>query len=77
MRHYRDKVVSVFVGPCRFRAELQNNKEIAPTRWLAPIRHFLGYSDPRNGWDPRNALIPDQRLQEFFRPSFQAAIDSG
>ncbi|HEX8504234.1 MAG TPA: glycoside hydrolase family 3 N-terminal domain-containing protein [Hymenobacter sp.] len=57
--------------------ELQENKDIAPNRVAACGKHFLGYSDPRNGWDRTNALIPDQRLQEFFRPSFQAAIDAG
>ena len=56
---------------------MQTNKEIAPYKVAACGKHFLGYSDPRNGWDRTNALISDQRLQEFFRPSFQAAIDSG
>ncbi|HEX8327698.1 MAG TPA: glycoside hydrolase family 3 N-terminal domain-containing protein [Hymenobacter sp.] len=57
--------------------ELQENKDILPEKVAACGKHFLGYSDPRNGWDRTNALIPDQRLQEFFRPSFQAAIDAG
>ncbi|WP_375419549.1 glycoside hydrolase family 3 N-terminal domain-containing protein [uncultured Hymenobacter sp.] len=57
--------------------ELQGNQDIAPFKVAGCGKHFLGYSDPRNGWDRTNALIPDQRLQEFFRPSFQAAIDAG
>ncbi|GAB3241326.1 glycoside hydrolase family 3 N-terminal domain-containing protein [Hymenobacter seoulensis] len=60
-----------------FVRELQENQDIAPYKVAACGKHFLGYSDPRNGWDRTNALIPDQRLQEFFRPSFQAAMDAG
>jgi beta-glucosidase len=60
-----------------FVHELQENKEIAPYKVAASGKHFLGYSDPRHGWDRTSAQISDQRLQEFFRPSFQAAIDAG
>ena len=59
-----------------FVKELQGNSEIAPYKVAGCGKHFLGYSDPRNGWDRTNALISDQRLQEFFRPAFQAAIDA-
>lgn len=44
---------------------------------VACAKHFLGYSDPRTGFDRSPAQISRQRLQEFFRPSFQAAIDAG
>ncbi|WP_158011000.1 glycoside hydrolase family 3 N-terminal domain-containing protein [Hymenobacter lapidarius] len=71
-----DPLVASRMGAA-FVRELQNNKEIAPYKVAGSGKHFLGYSDPRNGWDRTNALIPDQRLQEFFRPSFQAAIDAG
>ena len=71
-----DPLVAATLGTA-FTVELQTNTEIAPYKVAACGKHFLGYSDPRNGWDRTNALIPDQRLQEFFRPSFQAAIDSG
>ncbi|MDO7874509.1 glycoside hydrolase family 3 N-terminal domain-containing protein [Hymenobacter sp. ASUV-10] len=57
--------------------EIQGNTEIAPYKVAACGKHFLGYSDPRNGWDRTNALIPAQRLQEFFRPPFQAIVDAG
>ncbi|QIX60126.1 beta-glucosidase [Hymenobacter sp. BT18] len=60
-----------------FVKELQENKDIAPYKVAGCGKHFLGYSDPRNGWDRTNAHISEQRLQEFFRPSFQAAIDAG
>ena len=71
-----DPLVAATLGAA-FVRELQTNTEIAPYKVAACGKHFLGYSDPRNGWDRTNALIPGQRLQEFFRPSFQAAIDAG
>ena len=71
-----DPLVAATLGAA-FTRELQGNQEIAPYKVAGCGKHFLGYSDPRNGWDRTNALIPDQRLQEFFRPSFQSAIDSG
>ncbi len=71
-----DPLVAATLGTAYVR-ELQTNAEIAPYKVAACGKHFIGYSDPRNGWDRTNALIPDQRLQEFFRPSFQAAMDAG
>ncbi|WP_310398142.1 glycoside hydrolase family 3 N-terminal domain-containing protein [Hymenobacter sp.] len=71
-----DPLVASVLGAAYVR-ELQTNTEIAPYKVAGSGKHFLGYSDPRNGWDRTNALIPDQRLQEFFRPPFQAAIDAG
>lgn len=71
-----DPLVAATLGAA-FVKELQGNTEIAPYKVAGCGKHFIGYSDPRNGWDRTNALIPDQRLQEFFRPSFQAAIDAG
>ena len=71
-----DPLVAATLGTAYVK-ELQTNTEIAPYKVAACGKHFIGYSDPRNGWDRTNALIPDQRLQEFFRPSFQAAIDAG
>jgi beta-glucosidase len=43
----------------------------------ACAKHFIGYSDPKSGWDRSPAEIPDQILREFFIPSFKAAIDAG
>ena len=70
-----DPLVAATLGAACMR-EIQTNTEIASYRKAACGKHFLGYSDLRNGWDRTNTLIPDQRLQEFFRPSFQAAIDA-
>lgn len=40
-------------------------------------KHFLGYSDPRTGFDRSPAYIPPQRLREIFVPPFRAAVDAG
>lgn len=46
-------------------------------RTLLGGKHFLGYSDLRIGWDRTVAEISDQRIEDFFQPYFQTAIDSG
>lgn len=56
---------------------LQNNKEILPYKVAGCGKHFLGYSDPKSGWDRSPAEIPDQALREFFLPSFRAAVHAG
>ncbi|MFL5727883.1 MAG: beta-glucosidase family protein [Cytophagaceae bacterium] len=43
----------------------------------ACAKHFIGYSDPKSGWDRSPAEIPDQILREFYLPSFKAAADAG
>ena len=43
----------------------------------ACAKHFIGYSDPKSGWDRSPAEIPEQHLREFFLPSFRAAISAG
>ncbi len=61
----------------RFVHTLQENPQTRPYKQAACAKHFLGYSDPRSGWDRTPAMIPDQQLYEFFVPAFQAAIDAG
>ncbi|MEO1653937.1 MAG: glycoside hydrolase family 3 protein, partial [Bacteroidota bacterium] len=61
-----------------FTKELEKaSEDIAPYRQAACVKHYIGYSDPRNGWDRRPAWIPDQHLYEFYVPSFKAVIDAG
>lgn len=55
----------------------QGNDEIEPYHVAATAKHFLGYSDPKSGWDRSPAYIPKQAIHEFHRPSFQAAVDAG
>lgn len=40
-------------------------------------KHFIGYSDPRSGWDRTPAEIPEQALHEYFLPPFHTAIEGG
>lgn len=56
---------------------LQNESASTPYKVAACAKHFLGYSDPKSGWDRSPAEIPDQILREFFLPPFKAAIDAG
>jgi len=56
---------------------LQNNEEAAPYKVAATGKHFLGYSDPRSGWDRTPAHLSMQQIHEFHRPAFQKAIDAG
>ena len=60
-----------------FIKALQGNPEIAPYKQAATAKHYLGYSDPRNGWDRSPAIISDQDLHEFHLPAFKAAVDAG
>jgi beta-glucosidase len=41
------------------------------------MKHFLGYSGTRTGFDRTPAIISDIELREIYRPSFQAAINTG
>lgn len=56
---------------------LQENEFHLPYRQAACARHYMGYSDPCSGKDRGPAEISRQKLHEFFKPSFQVAIDSG
>ncbi|MEM6764968.1 MAG: glycoside hydrolase family 3 N-terminal domain-containing protein [Bacteroidota bacterium] len=56
---------------------LQANEAILPQKQAATAKHFLGYSEPKSGWDRAPSQISDQYLQEVFIPPFQAAVDAG
>ncbi len=56
---------------------LQSAKEALPYKIAATAKHFIGYSDPKTGWDRVPAVIPDQELREIFLPPFKAAIQAG
>jgi beta-glucosidase len=55
----------------------QNLKEIEPYKLAACGKHFIGYSDPKSGWDRTPSEIPEQVLQEMFLPPFKAAVKAG
>ncbi|SMO88702.1 glycoside hydrolase family 3 N-terminal domain-containing protein [Gracilimonas mengyeensis] len=56
---------------------LQNNPDISPYKVAATGKHFLGYSDPRSGWDRTPVDLSGQSIHELHAPAFQAAIDAG
>eukprot|EP00743_Colponemidia_sp_Colp-15_P001508 GILK01001648.1.p1 GENE.GILK01001648.1~~GILK01001648.1.p1 ORF type:complete len:798 (-),score=157.36 GILK01001648.1:163-2418(-) len=49
----------------------------APFTGAGCMKHFIGYSGPRNGKDRTDAWIPKHYLKQYFVPSFQAAVDAG
>ncbi|MAL16222.1 MAG: beta-glucosidase [Balneola sp.] len=71
-----DPYVAEVMG-AEYVKSLQNNPETAPYKQAATAKHFIGYSDPIEGWDRTPALIPDQHLHEFFVPAFKSAIEAG
>ena len=60
-----------------FVKTVQNDPDIAPYKIGATAKHFLGYSDPKNGWDRGPSDFSDQTMYEFYVPPFQAAVDAG
>ena len=47
------------------------------THVAACIKHYLGYSVPKNGKDRTPAWIPERMLREIFLPPFAAGIEQG
>jgi beta-glucosidase len=41
------------------------------------LKHYIGYSQPTNGFDRTDALIPDTKLREYFLPPFESGVSSG
>lgn len=56
---------------------LQNASDSEPIRQAATAKHFLGYSDPKTGWDRTPAQLSMQQIQEWHRPAFQRVVDAG
>lgn len=56
---------------------LINNEEIAPFKIAATGKHFLGYSDPKSGWDRTPVDLSDQTIHEFHLPAFKSAMEAG
>lgn len=48
-----------------------------PLHVAACLKHYVGYSFPTNGHDRTPALIPERTMQEYFLPTFAAAIKAG
>jgi len=71
-----DPLVVSRMGAAEVRG-IQDSGATAPFQVASTAKHFLGYSDPKSGWDRSPAEIPDQILREFFLPPFRAAIQAG
>jgi len=54
-----------------------NGSSVDNVHVAACMKHFLGYSGTRSGFDRTPAIISDIELREIYRPSFQAAINTG
>jgi len=56
---------------------MEKCKVTTPYKMASCAKHFIGYSDPKSGWDRTPAEIPEQSLFEYFVPPFRAAVDAG
>ena len=48
-----------------------------PEKVTTCIKHYIGYSVPKNGQDRTPAWIPERMLREIFLPPFKAGVDAG
>ncbi len=56
---------------------IQNNPETNPYKQAATLKHFIGYSDPKSGWDRTPVDISGVTMHEMFVPPFRIPIDAG
>ena len=52
--------------------DISSEKHIA-----ACLKHYMGYSLPLTGRDRTSALIPENYLREYVKPTFESAIGAG
>ena len=48
-----------------------------PTAVASCLKHYIGYSGPRNGKDRTPSYIPEIELREYYLPSFRDAVRAG
>ncbi|MEO1023114.1 MAG: glycoside hydrolase family 3 N-terminal domain-containing protein, partial [Bacteroidota bacterium] len=56
---------------------LQDVPEAEPYVVASTGKHFLGYGDPKSGWDRTPVDLSMQTIYEFHAPAFQASFDAG
>lgn len=56
---------------------MQGDDMSAPGKGAACVKHYLGYSVPKNGLDRTPAWIPERMLRDIFLPPFAAGIKAG
>lgn len=71
-----DTHVTAELGAAFIKA-YQDVAEIAPCKLAACAKHFIGYSDPKYGYDRAPSEIPMQVLHEIFVPPFRKAFEAG
>ncbi len=71
-----DPIVCAKMGKA-FINRYQNCNSIQPVKLSACAKHFIGYSNPKSGWDRTPAEISRQKLYEDYVPPFRYAIDNG
>lgn len=79
-RHYETFGESPYLAAAMgaaYTQGLQDTTGLSGHYVAGTAKHFLGYSDPRSGWDRTPVDISDQTLVEFHLPAFKAAIDAG
>lgn len=55
----------------------QENNLIPKDRFIACLKHYVGYSFPFNGLDRTPSYMSERTLREFFLPPFEAAVKAG
>ncbi|MFC2084111.1 glycoside hydrolase family 3 N-terminal domain-containing protein [Bacteroidota bacterium] len=56
---------------------MQGDDLSAKDKGAVCIKHYMGYSVPKNGQDRTPAWIPERMLREIFLPPFAAAVEAG
>lgn len=56
---------------------MQGDDMSDPTKGASCIKHYLGYSVPKNGKDRTPAWIPERMLRDIFLPPFEAGVKAG
>ncbi|OMJ17584.1 Lysosomal beta glucosidase [Smittium culicis] len=56
---------------------LQGDYKNDRTKVAACVKHFIGYSSPKNGQDRDNVEVPWNILLEYLIPPFKRAVDAG
>lgn len=73
-----DAHVAATLGAAVIRGlQAEKDDNALPRMTAACMKHFIAYSLPHNGHDRAPVMLPDRVMKQLYRPSFQAAIDSG
>ena len=71
-----DPYLNSVLGAARVKA-IQGGDYSASDKLVASPKHFVAYGQPESGRDYNTTDMSEQRLRNFYLPSFKAAIDAG